>query len=98
MLDYIRILFEDEPLAKGHRAYPADFETYKKVEKGHGRTEERRITVSSMLDEEYLAWLGVSQVFKLEKWVRRGNKEESREVRFGLTSLPRANSRCRTLV
>ena len=89
VLDYIQILFEDEPLAKGHSCYPTDFETYKKVEKGHGRTEERRITISSMLDEEYLGWLGVRQVFKLEKWVKRGNKVESRETRYGLTSLPR---------
>lgn len=52
--------------------------------------EERKITISSMLDGEYLKWPSVAQVFKWESWVRRGrDKPESYQLRYGITSLPR---------
>ena len=90
LLEYIKILFEHEPLAAGHGEYPTDFETYSQIEKGHGRVEERKITISSMLDAEYLKWPSVAQVFKWESWVRRGrDKPESYQLRYGITSLPR---------
>lgn len=47
LYEYIQILFEPEPIAAGHRAYPTNFESWQMVEKGHGRIEKREITVSS---------------------------------------------------
>ncbi len=88
VLDNIKVLFENEPLAVGHSPYPTDFKTARSLEKAHGRLEERLITVSSMLDEDYLKWPGVAQVFKLESWIKRGQAETKYEVRYGLTSLP----------
>jgi len=43
-----------------------DFQTPKTVDDGHGRLEERTITVSSLLND-YLDWPSVQQVFKLER-------------------------------
>jgi predicted transposase YbfD/YdcC len=58
------------------------------LDKGHGRIEQRRITVSSELND-FLAkkWHGVAQVFKLERWITIKGKTRY-EVVYGLTSLP----------
>lgn len=85
----IAILFEEtEPLTPGFSANPADFETYCQVDKGHGRVEERTITISSML-KDYTPFPHLEQVFRLESRVTRGDKTTV-AVRYGLTSLPRA--------
>jgi predicted transposase YbfD/YdcC len=89
VLDNLQILFANEPLAKGHSPHPVDFETAHTLTKGHGRLEERTITVSSMLDEEYLKWPSVAQVFKVER-LTRVQGVTKREVRYGITSLPRS--------
>ncbi len=86
----LEILFEPEPTPVGGSPYPTDFRQYRQVEKGHGRLEERVITVSSML-EGYSTWPHLQQAFKLEKkvWNLQGEFEYE-EVRYGITSLPRA--------
>jgi predicted transposase YbfD/YdcC len=66
---------------------PNDFQTFRTVDKGHGRLECREITVSSEL-KGYSDWPGLERVFKLERCrldIRNGTKE--REIVYGLTSL-----------
>lgn len=88
VLDDINQLFVEPELAKGWSLPPTDFETARSFESGHGRVEERIITVSSML-EDYTPWPYLAQVFKLERrW--SDAKGEHCEVRYGLTSLPRS--------
>lgn len=69
-----------------------DFETYKMVEKGHGRIETRKITVSSEL-KAHLDWPGLEQVFKIERdrlIVTTGKLEH--ETVYGLTSQSRTKA------
>ena len=64
-----------------------DFCSAKTVEKQAGRLEERKITVSSMLND-YLDWPHLGQVFMLERrftYLATGHIEC--EVQYGLTSL-----------
>jgi predicted transposase YbfD/YdcC len=85
----IAILVEEaEPVTAGFSANPTDFESYSAVEKGHGRLEERLITISSML-KDYTPFPHLEQVFRLESRVTRGNKITI-AVRYGVTSLPRS--------
>lgn len=85
--DDISQLFVEPEVAKGWSLPPTDFETVRRCESGHGRVEERVITVSSML-QDYTPWPYLAQVFKLERrwWDAKG---EHSDVRYGLTSLPR---------
>ncbi|NJO21567.1 MAG: ISAs1 family transposase [Spirulinaceae cyanobacterium RM2_2_10] len=87
VLHDISQLFVEPDVAKGWSLPPTDFETARSCESGHGRVEERIITVSSML-QDYTPWPYLAQVFKLERrwWDATG---EHGEVRYGLTSLPR---------
>jgi predicted transposase YbfD/YdcC len=57
------------------------------VNKGHGRREKRTIWVSTQLND-YLAWPGVKQVFRLERIIWHEKCQGStREIVYGLTSL-----------
>lgn len=61
---------------------------FTKLNKQHGRIEQRTIMVSSFLND-YLDWPQVVQVFRLERIVwhcQYGGK--TRELVYGLTSLP----------
>ncbi len=79
-------LFAPPSLAKGWSDPGTDFTTATTVEKGHGRREERTITVSRML-HDYANWPYPDQVFRLERRVtQRGTTTV--EVRYGITSLP----------
>lgn len=65
-----------------------DFQMFTKVNKHHGRIEQRTIMVSSLLND-YLDWPHVAQVFRVERIVwhcQYGGK--TRELVYGLTSLP----------
>ena len=53
-----------------------------------GRLEERVLTASGML-AGYSDWPYLEQVFKLERTVWQAGEETMREVRYGVTSLPR---------
>lgn len=90
LLGEIEQLFEAPPaLGRGFSAAPTDFEQVCQVEKGHGRLEQRTITVSSML-KDYSYWPHLEQVFKLEReWTDLGTGEKHRETRYGVTSIPR---------
>jgi predicted transposase YbfD/YdcC len=86
----IRLWFEPDPdprPGKGH--VPKDFETVKETSKGHGRLEERTLTVSSQLND-FLQWPYLQQVFHLERrFTSTKTGEVQEQVVYGLTSLPR---------
>lgn len=90
MEDNIRLWFEPEPEPiPGMGRLVKDFETAKKVSKGHGRLEERTITVSSQL-KDYLQWPYLEQVFMLERQstsTKTGTSNE--QTMYGFTSLSR---------
>jgi predicted transposase YbfD/YdcC len=68
-------------------ALSKDFQMFSKVNKSHGRIEQRTIMVSSLLND-YLNWPHVAQVFRVERIVwhcHYGGK--TRELVYGLTSL-----------
>lgn len=56
------------------------------TDKGHGRLEKRKLTL--MVDEQqFIDWPGLSQVFKLERYVHQmGTGKESTEVIYGISS------------
>jgi len=83
----IEHLFTPEAVAPGCSWLPDDFTTARTVEKRHGRLDERRITVSSML-KDYSPWPYLEQVFKLERIVSDRLGRTRQEVRYGVTSLP----------
>jgi predicted transposase YbfD/YdcC len=75
--------FEDKELDQGEWDY------HKQVQKGHGRLEVREIWASQQMNEWFeKEWAGVSQVFKIRRWVQTREKERE-EVVYGLTNLPR---------
>jgi predicted transposase YbfD/YdcC len=84
----IELLFDDECVSAGWSAPPVDFTSARTVEGGHGRIEERVLTVSSML-ADYSDWPYLAQVFKLEytAWDTQTGKQTS-AVRYGATSAP----------
>jgi predicted transposase YbfD/YdcC len=74
-------------------ALSKDFQMFTKVNKSHGRIEQRTIMASNLLNE-YLDWPHIAQVFRIERVIwhpQYGGK--TRELVYGLTSLPpsRAN-------
>jgi predicted transposase YbfD/YdcC len=90
VLSDLEILFEqDEAFADtpGFSPLPTDFETYRTLDKGHGRIEERLITVSSML-KDYTPFPYLAQVFRVESRVTKQGVTTV-AVRYGVTSLPR---------
>jgi len=86
----IRLWFEPEPVPiPGQGRLPKDFETVKKTSKGHGRLEERTLTVSSQLND-FLNWPYLQQVFRLERrFVFTKTGEIQEQVIYGITSLSR---------
>jgi len=67
-----------------------DFQSSRKVNKGHGRLEIRTLTASGMLNT-HLEWPGVAQVYRLERefrWLRQDQVlRTSHQTEYGLTSL-----------
>lgn len=86
----IRLWFEPDTTPMPGQSYvPKDFETTQTVDKGHGRLEERTLTVSSQL-QDFLDWPYLQQVFKLERkftFVKTG--EIQKQVVYGFSSLSR---------
>jgi predicted transposase YbfD/YdcC len=83
----IETLFTPEKPLPGTGCPPIDFRSATTIEKGHGRLEERTITLSSMLNE-YIDWPDLSQVFKVErKFTYLRTAKIHKEVHFGITSL-----------
>ncbi len=87
LYDEIQTLFEPVVTRPGWSAPPMDFRTAQTVEKGHGRIEKRRITVSSLL-ADYSQWPQAAQVFQLESQRTDALGRTQQEVRYGITSLP----------
>ena len=82
--DDIATLFALPPLP----ALPDDFLVAASVDTEHGRYEERRLTVSSLL-AGYTTWPGVKQVFRLERRTLLSDGTRRESVAYGITSLPR---------
>jgi len=86
----IRLWFEPVPdPLPGQGRLRRDFETVKQTSKGHGRLEERTLTVSSQLND-FLGWHYRQQVFKLERrftFTKTGKVQN--QVVYGITSLSR---------
>jgi predicted transposase YbfD/YdcC len=89
----IQSLFAPEYPKPGFGKIQTDFLTAQKVNKGHGRIETRIITTSEMLNS-YSDWLGLAQVYRLQRKFERWRSgicyRTSNEVEFGITSLSRA--------
>lgn len=66
------------------------------LDKGHGRRERRTLRATTALNG-YLDWPGVAQVGQVESEVTRGGKT-STEVRFFITSVPRARAGAESLL
>jgi predicted transposase YbfD/YdcC len=82
-------MFEPQKPIRGLGNPPGDFKTIVKTGKGHGRIEERRITVSSQL-KDYVDWPYLEQTFKLERRILYGKTGEiKQETVYGITSLPK---------
>jgi len=83
----ITALFEPEVCVKGFSPAVTGFRSDQISEKGHGRIEQRTITVSSEL-KGYLEWPHAEQVFKLERRFERMNDGKiTHETVYGITSL-----------
>jgi predicted transposase YbfD/YdcC len=83
----IELLFAPQKRIPGQGCPPMDFQTAKTIDLGHGRVEERKITLSSLL-KDYLDWPHVQQVFKLERYfICSLSGKIHRETQYGLTSL-----------
>lgn len=93
MEENIRLWFEPEPdPIPGMGRLPKDFETAKEVSKGHGRLEERTLTMSSQL-KDYLEWPYLEQVFMLERrFTSTKTGEINEQTIYGFTSLSRNNA------
>jgi predicted transposase YbfD/YdcC len=95
----IRLWFEpDVQPIPGMNFPPKDFESARTVNKGHGRIEERRITVSSQL-KDFLDWPYLEQVFQLDRrFISTKTGEVHEQTVYGLTSLSRAEIHPRKLL
>ena len=80
----IAALFTPPPVP----ALPDDFLTATSRDTAHGRYEERRLTVSSLL-VGYSDWPAARQVFRLERRTVQGDGSWQESVAYGITSLPR---------
>lgn len=77
---------EEQARTGVHTVHPLPLQTYRRVEKSHGRLEERVIRVSSEL-AGYSSWPYLAQVFEYTRtWTSKGVRKQ--QVRYGLTSLP----------
>ncbi len=78
-----------------------DFQSAPKTNKGHGRIEQRVLTAVSLLHGE-IDWPYLEQVFRLENtftFLRKGQVVRvEHQIRYGLTSLPRAQARAEDLL
>ena len=82
----LRLWFEPEPAPiPGQGCLLKDFEIVKETSKGHGRLEERTLTVSSQLND-FLDWPYLQQVFRMERrllFTKTGEIQE--QVVYGVT-------------
>jgi predicted transposase YbfD/YdcC len=86
MHEEIALLFQPEPSHPGWSAVPMDLRRATTWNKGHGRVEQRTITVSRRLSG-YSTFPYLAQVFRLESWARLSGGRSRHEIRSGLTNL-----------
>jgi predicted transposase YbfD/YdcC len=98
LLDDLRLLFTPHvfPVAKGFSPIPLDFVVVEQHEKGHGRREYRRLTVSSLL-AGYSDWPYLAQAFEIVR-ISQVGRQISREERYGITSGSAAQLSARRLM
>ncbi len=85
----IETAFEIEEGKTALKVMSNDLSQAETIEKGHGRIEERRLVVTSLL-KGYLDWPYLEQVFKIEREVEEVTTGKKRsEVSYGVTSLMR---------
>lgn len=89
MREEIALLFQPQQSRPGWSAVPRDLRSATTWNKGHGRLEQRTITVSSLL-AGYSTFPYLAQVFRLESWAQLPAGRSRHEIRYGLTSLPAA--------
>jgi predicted transposase YbfD/YdcC len=78
-------------------ALPDDFVRSAQTSVGHGRREERQITVSSDLNG-YTAWPSLAQVFQLERHrIHQKTGQHATDIVYGLTSLSRTTTSAKAL-
>jgi hypothetical protein len=86
----IQEVFEPAPTAARWSQAPRELRTAQTVESGRGRLEKRKLTASTFLND-YSDWLGLAQVYRLERQaVLTPTGEIRQEVVFGVTSYPRS--------
>jgi predicted transposase YbfD/YdcC len=91
LLGEIERLFEPIEWGSGFSEPELEIQSHTTYDHAHARSEKRTIWVSSEL-AEYSYWPHLCQVFKLQRaWVEWSDSEvkQKREVRYGITSLPR---------
>lgn len=70
--------------------YSQQGEVAETLDCGHGRIEERKLVVTSVLAKQEEIWPGIEQVFEIERHcVEKKSGKESLEVVYGVTSLSR---------
>jgi predicted transposase YbfD/YdcC len=85
----IQTVFDIEQGKTALKVLANDVEVAKSVDKGHGRIEERRLSVSSVL-RGHQGWAGLEQVFEIERRVYEvGSGKSYGQVQYGITSLSR---------
>lgn len=108
--DYLLLVKENQPTlahdiallfnpAPQHHPLPLlDRREVTTIERGHGRSHDRRVLVASTDLTEYLDWPGLAQVFRLEHtWRVQGTTKHA--VHYGITSLsPETGPPARLLV
>jgi len=94
----IEAVFTIEEGKTNLKAMTTDFAQAETVDKGHGRIEQRRITVTSMLCG-HSDWPNLEQVFKLEREVEELSTGKHRqETVYGVTSLTREQANASRLM
>jgi hypothetical protein len=84
--------FEDTALDQG------EWQTYKQVQKGHGRLEVREIWTSTQMNAWFeREWAGMAQIFKIRRSVTEKEKQRE-EIVYGLTNLPRKKASARRVL
>ena len=85
----IEHVFQPESVVPGFSPLAKDFQTAHRLQKGHGRVDERTLTTSCLLND-YADWPYLAQVFKLER--RRTKMIDGTieyKVIYGVSSLTR---------
>jgi predicted transposase YbfD/YdcC len=85
----IQTVFDIEQGKTALKVLPNDVAVATSVDKGHGRIEERKLSVSSVL-RGHRGWPGLEQVFQVERQVYEVSSGKSYgELHYGITSLSR---------